>query len=332
MSDYEKPLKGGNAHVYLLHGDAAFLTREAAHWLKDRVLAGAPEEFALDRFDGTDRPDPERIAQAARTLPMMVPRRLVWVRSAEGLFGLQKAATMPLLKYLDSPDATTCLLFQANEKAKRNGALVKALEEKACVLESKAPRERELPRWIEDRVRARGRKLEQGAALALADAIGDDLASLDSALERLSLYVEGKSVITVAHIEATIAHTRGRTVWELTDAVADRNPAKALELAHHLLGQGEAPLRLLGVVNRQYRQLLLGHGARANGASLQDAAHQAGIPPFRVAAFGRQVDRYRSIELLGALDRLARADQDLKGSKLPGELIFEALLLDLCAG
>ena len=55
------------------------------------------------------------------------------------------------------------------------------------------------------------------------------------------------------------------------------------------------------------------------------------MPPFRVTAFARQVDRYQSRDLLVALDRLARADQDLKGSKLPGALIFEALLLDLCA-
>lgn len=332
MSDLDKALKGGNAPVYLLHGDAPFLTREAAIWLKDQVLAGAPEEFALDRFDGSDRPDAERIAQAARTLPMMVPRRLVWIRAAEGLFALQKAQITPLLKYIEHPDPTTCLLFQANEKAKRTSALVKALEEKACVFESKTPRERELPRWIEDRAKARGRRFEHGAAAALVDAVGDDLGALDGALERLTLFVEGKAPITAAHIEEAIAHTRTRTVWELTDAVADRDPAKALALAHHLLTQGEQPLRLLGVVNRQYRQLLQGHGARAQGASLQEAATQAGIPPFRIAAFGRQVERYRSSELLTALDHLAKADQDLKGSKLPGELIFEALLLDLCSG
>lgn len=332
MSDLEKPLKGGTAPVYLLHGDAPFLTREAAIWLKDRVLAGAPEEFALDRFDGGDKPDPERIAQAARTLPMMVPRRLVWVRAAEGVFALQKAQITPLLKYLDQPDPTTCLLFQANEKAKRTGALVKALEEKACVFETKTPRERELPRWIEERAKARGRRFESGASAALVDAIGDDLANLDGALERLTLFVEGKAPITAAHVEETVPHTRTRTVWELTDAVADRDTAKALALAHHLLSQGEQPLRLLGVVNRQYRQLLLGHGARAQGATLQEAAAQAGIPPFRMAAYGRQVERYKSSELLAALDHLARADQDLKGSKLPGELIFEALLLELCSG
>ncbi|MEZ4475005.1 MAG: DNA polymerase III subunit delta [bacterium] len=331
MSELDKALKGGSAHLYLLHGDAALLTREAADWLRERVLAGAIEDFNLDRFDGGDRPDAEAIAQAARTLPMMADRRLVLVRNAEGLLNQAKGGLGPLLKYVADPDPTTCLVFQANEKVKRTGALVKLLEQKGCVLESKAPRERELPRWVEERARLRDRRLDPAGAALLVDSIGADLAALDSAVERLTLYVEGNAVIQAKHVAETVPHTRTRTVWELTDAVADRDPAKALGLAHLLLSQGEQPLRLLGVVNRQFRQLLLGHGARAAGASLQEAATQAGIPPFRVTAFARQVDRYRSVDLLRALDRLARADQDLKGSKLPGELIFEALLMDLCA-
>ncbi|MCB9549812.1 MAG: DNA polymerase III subunit delta [Myxococcales bacterium] len=331
MSDLDKALKGGSAQLYLLHGDAALLTREAGEWLRQRVLDGAIEDFNLDRFDGGDRLDAEAIAQAARTLPMMAARRMVWVRNAEGLLNQAKGNLGPLLKYVAAPDATTCLVFQANEKVKRTGALVKALEKDGCVLESRAPRDRELPRWVEERARLRGRRIESAAAALLVDAIGADLASLDGAVERLTLYVEGKGTIQAAHVEETVPHTRARTVWELTDAVADREPAKALGLAHLLLSQGEQPLRLLGVVNRQFRQLLIGHGARAAGASLQDAATQAGVPPFRVTAFARQVDRYQSRDLLVALDRLARADQDLKGSKLPGALIFEALLLDLCA-
>jgi DNA polymerase III delta subunit len=68
------------------------------------------------------------------------------------------------------------------------------------------------------------------------------------------------------------------------------------------------------------------------GASTQEAAKAAGVPAFRVRDFERQLGLYRGDELLKALDRLAKADQGLKGSKLPPGIIFESMILDLCAG
>ncbi|MEZ4465049.1 MAG: DNA polymerase III subunit delta [bacterium] len=329
MSELDKALKGGSAHLYLLHGDAALLTREAADWLRERVLAGAIEDFNLDRFDGGDRPDAEAIAQAARTLPMMADRRLVLVRNAEGLLNQAKGGLGPLLKYVGDPDPTTCLVFQANEKVKRTGALVKLLEQKGCVLESKAPRERELPRWVEERARLRDRRLDPAGAALLVDSIGADLAALDSAVERLTLYVEGNAVIQAKHVAETVPHTRTRTVWELTDAVADRDPAKALGLAHLLLSQGEQPLRLLGVVNRQFRQLLLGHGAgRPRPCRRRRPRPASALPGHGVRAPG-WIGTGRGSAARAGPPGAGRSGP--QGQQAARGLIFEALLMDLCA-
>ena len=142
---------------------------------------------------------------------------------------------------------------------------------------------------------------------------------------------EDDAVVQAEHVEQTVAHTRARTVWELVDAVADRDASKALARAHALLDQGERALGLLNLVVRQFRQLLLGRSALLNGASPDQAAAAAGVPSFRVRAFVRQVERYQGRELLDALDRLAAADRALKGSKVPDALVFEGLVLDLCA-
>lgn len=326
----EAQLAGGDAPVYLLHGDESFLTRQATEWLRQKVLTGVADDFNLDRFDARDGFDPERIAQAARTLPMMAPRRLVWVRNAEAAFGTAADALKPLLTYIESPDPSACLVFQANEKVNKTSTLYKRLAKFACVLEAETPRERELPEWLVGRAEERGRRLHADAAGALVEAVGSDLAALDAALDRLYLYVEGDAIIELRHVEETVPHTRSRTVWELLDALADRNLGKALERAHQLIGQGEHPLKLQSLVVRQFRQLLVGRSARAAGATPKDAALAAGVPPFRANVFARQLGNYQGGELLTALDRLAELDRALKGSKVPPELLFEAALLDLC--
>lgn len=326
-----RALKNGEGALYLLHGPAPLLTRRAFDWLRPRVTGGFAEDFNLDRFDARDRLPLDRIVDAARTLPMMAPRRLVWVKNAEAMFVGQAGNNAALLRYIESPDPTTCLVLTANDTVDRRGKLYKALEKAAVLYEAHPPSERELVGWISAQAAERGRTLHPDAAHLLADAVGRDLATLDAALERLCLFVEAPAPIEMAHVEQCVPHTRAHSVWELADAVADRNLPKALATAHELLGQGEPALKILGLVADRVRKLILGRAARANGASVQEAAQAAGIPPFKANEFGRQLQRYKGAELLQAMERLAEADWQLKRSKLDDELLLESLLIDLCA-
>jgi DNA polymerase III subunit delta len=328
---WERTLSGGQAPVYLLHGDERFNTREAIAWLRTTVLAGGIEDFNLDRFDAKEGFDVDRITHAARTLPMMCPKRLVWVRNAEAAFGRSKDYLGPLLAYLEAPDPMACLVFEATCKVKKSTTLYKRIAKVGCIYEAITPRERELPGWVSARVRHTGRQISGSAADALVDAIGGDLAALQTAIERLSLYVSEPDRIEEAHVRETISHTRTHSVWELVDAVANRHVSKALSRAHQLLGQGQAPLQLLALIIRQFRQLLIGCDVRRRGGSVSEAAAEAGVPRFRERQFGTQLNQYGFDELLVALERLERADASLKSSKLADELIFESTLLDLCA-
>lgn len=326
-----RALKNGEGPLYLLHGEATFLTRRAFDWLRAQVTGGFAEDFNLDRFDARDKTPVDRIVDAARTLPMMAPRRLVWVKNAEALFSGQAGNNAALLRYIERPDASTCLVFTGNDVVDRRGKLYKALEKAAIVWEARTPPERELVPWIAGQAQERGRILHPDAAHLLAEAVGRDLAGLDAALERLCLFVEAPAPITMEHVAATVPHTRSHTVWELADAVADRNLGAALAHAHELLGQGEPALKILGLIADRVRRLILGRAARAQGATVQEAAQAAGIPPFKANDFGRQLQRYKGSELLVALERLAAADWQLKRSKLDDELLLEHLLMDLCS-
>ena len=325
-------LAGGAASVYLLHGDETFLSRRAVRWLRDAVLKGIAEDFNLDRFDAQERPDIEGIVGAARTLPMMAERRLVWVTNAQGLFvGRKLAGIDRLMAYIKAPDPSSCLVLHAMGRVSGRTALYKTLSEHARIYEAVAPYERELMGWAQAGARARNRTLEPDAATFLVETVGRNLHALEAALEHLSLFVDPGRPIELSHVEDAIAHTRAHTVWELVDAVADRSFSRALAQAHRLIGQGESELRLLGMIARQLRQLIVGRAAKAAGKSPQEVATLAGVRSFNRAAFIRQLDSYRGDELLRAVNRVAEADRALKSSRLPSKLIFEGALMDLCA-
>ena len=329
---WPKILDEGRHPVYLLHGEEPFLIHHGGAWLQESVLAGAVADFNLDRFDARESVKAARVVEVCRTLPMMAARRMVRVMHAEALLKDRNAAQAEiLLTYLKDPDPSTCLVLQAHDKIKKNTKVYKAIAASGLVYEAKTPYERELTGWVAAQAQGRGRVLRADAAAFLITAVGRDLSGLDSAVERLCLYVPESDPIELRHVEEVVGHTRARTIWELLDAITDRDVAKALAQVHELLSQGENPLGLLAMITRQVRQLVIGRSVRARGADAKAVAQAAGVPPFKAQSFIRQLDRYRGDELIQALDRLSQADQALKRSKLPAELLLEAAVLDVCA-
>ena len=128
-------LHDGEGLIYLLHGDETFVSRQAFDWLKERVLDPGLADYNLDRFDARDSFEPS-VSLAARTLPMMASKRPVLVRNAEVVFTRSKDAVNPLLKYVADPDPSTCLVFHAMARVKKNGALFKRIQKTGCVVES----------------------------------------------------------------------------------------------------------------------------------------------------------------------------------------------------
>ena len=69
--------------AYLVLGEEPLLRDDAVALLREAVLAGAPEDFNLDRLDG-ERTRPAALLDAVGSLPVMAERRLVLLREPEG--------------------------------------------------------------------------------------------------------------------------------------------------------------------------------------------------------------------------------------------------------
>src|SRR4051812_16112892 len=77
------PLREGDpGPLYFLHGKERYLVDRAVDLLRARVLDPRTKDFNYELFYGKEA-GASRIAQAARTLPMMAKRRLILVRDAD---------------------------------------------------------------------------------------------------------------------------------------------------------------------------------------------------------------------------------------------------------
>ena len=166
------------------------------------------------------------------------------------------------------------------------------------------------------------------AAAALVDAIGNDLPAIDDALERLALYVgetpndrpgRGRSVRDQGAGRVDLGAGR-RGLACATGAPRFARPTS-------LLADREPPLRILAMVARQLRIVSRMRRRWPPALPPQDAAKEAGAPPFKardLAAAARRFDRHA---LAHAFAVLAEADLALKGSKRPADIVLQAAIL-----
>jgi DNA polymerase-3 subunit delta len=99
--------------------------------------------------------------------------------------------------------------------------------------------------------------MDKGTYLALVDMTGFDLRTFCSSLEKLINYVGKRNTITVEDVEAVLKRTKKDPIYELTNAIADRNTEKSLFFLGSILASEFHPLQVLSAIVNQIRKLLL---------------------------------------------------------------------------
>jgi DNA polymerase-3 subunit delta len=98
-------------------------------------------------------------------------------------------------------------------------------------------------------------KLTAGAADALVEMIGEEIGMLDSEIAKLAVYLAPGATIDESLVRDVVAGWQAKTVWQITDAIADGNAAEALRHLDKLIGGGQKPIALLPQISWALRRL-----------------------------------------------------------------------------
>lgn len=267
---------GDTRPLYLLEGD----DQQSRHDLALEFLALVDEglhAFNVQTFYANEATNAGArdqmigdIISAARTLPMMVPRRVLLVHEAEKLLSPRKgrddeeAAPVPkaggkkkrvltaseeLEEYFESPEPLTTLVFVAGP-LDGNRRLVKQLRKRAVTvdcgsLESVA----DATTWIKAFLRKEGLDIEPRAVTALLDATGLSLGRVRAETDKLALYVAGEKTVTVQHVKDTTTPVDEPGDGPVVGfAIRDGDVKTALREVTTLLDSGAPHLPILGQI------------------------------------------------------------------------------------
>jgi DNA polymerase III subunit delta len=193
------------------------------------------------------------LLQAANTLPMMSPRRIVVVLEAEKLLvpkreskaGDEDQKRLEVLILDPSPHATVVFVCGLLDRRRR---AVKLLIDRASVVDCGTIEDAaDAERWVKTRAAKEGVNLDPGAVRVLVDRGGNDLVRLRSALERVMLYALGQPAITADDVKQVVSPAPdAQEEFGIANAVQNGNAAAALRQLSAALEAGAVPFFLMG--------------------------------------------------------------------------------------
>jgi DNA polymerase III subunit delta len=319
--------RGQTPPATLLHGPEPFLLDEAVVRLT-RGICPDPARVPLAREILEAREaGAEAIVRSALVLSWDGGRRLVVVKGVEGLPARQGE---PLAEYLQAPNPACALVLLAGQRLEGAHWLLKAMPP-AGVVAVPQPSGGALVRWLHGRAASEGLELEEEAALALVELLGEDPAALAGELEKAALTGGADNRrITVREVRAVVGEHRLRHIFELTGALDARDAGAALRVLDTLLNAGEEPLVVAAMLAREVRMAWQVAEWLALGREADAVVPRLRRPP---AAARALIDYARRLTPAAAARLLERCWEAERRMKLGGPPRAELALLvaDLCA-
>jgi len=249
--------------VYVLHGSDDYLRLHHRGRLVNELLGDAPTELAVRRFDPTA--ELADVLDELRTVPFLAPRRVVILTGADPFVTRHRAA---LEAYLGAPADRGSLILEVSNWQGR-WRLAKIAAKVGEIVDCSPPRR--LGPHLATLARERGKRLAGRAGPLLAEWVGNDLARLDSEIEKLALYVGPREEITADDVAAVVAATAGPVAFALANALGARDLHAALTALGELMTSPGEEYRVLGLIAWHLRRSRSGHGARPTARAARDA-------------------------------------------------------------
>ncbi len=333
---------------YILHGEDELSRTETLNQLRAKM--GDPQFADLNttQFDGRKLSLSE-LTHACDAVPFLTDKRLVIVEGMLARFDprqrksdddageIEEEANPTLAKdliaYLERLPESTRLVFIETKMLAKNNSVYKyatAIDDKkkAFVKDFAAPKENALPKWIQDRVKAKGGTIDGNAVAELAAHIGADLRLLDNEIEKLLTY-RANETIRAEDVRALVAPVRESDIFALVDAVGRSDPRNALTLLHAQLDHNAAPVYLMSMITRQFRLLLQMKDLATRGKTVDVAREQLKLHPFVANKTWTQALHFTLPQLEAIYQKLLDADIAIKTGRSEPVLALDLLIAEL---
>ncbi len=315
--------------IYLLQGEEPYYIDEISDYIEKNVLSEAERGFNQTIFYGKDS-DPITIAESAMRFPMMASKQVIIVKEAQSLSKIESLAS-----YAEKPLVSTVLVLNYKyKKLDSRTKLSKLIKKNGVVFTSEKIRDYKLPDWINVYLAHRNFSITPQAAQILTAYLGTDLSKVANELDKLVIAIENTNTITPEHIEQNIGFSKDFNVFELQNALGEKNVLKANQIIQYFGANATLnPIqKTIANLYFYFSKLFTYHFLKDK--SERNVSAQLRVHPFVAKGYVMAAKRYSPTKLYEIMGILREYDMKSKGfgvstmvdnAELQKEMIYKIL-------
>ena len=309
----------------LLYGPDEGLARERAAAVARSVCPDLKDPFRVAELTAAALTlDPARLADEAAQLSLVGGRRVVRVRGAGD--GLAKL----FAEFLNGTPGEAFVVVEAGELPSRS-SLRRTFESapSAVAIGCYPDTPRDLAAVIRETLAAHRVTASRDAGQFLVEHLGGDRLLTRSELEKLVLYAGEGSRVELDDAQVSISDTAALELDDSIMAAAEGDAAKVDRVLGRVFQEGESPVSVIRALLRHLQRLHALTAQLTGGASVDEVLRGARPPIFfkQEESFRRQLGLWTEGRLRAHLDRVAKAELNMKTTGFPAETICREAML-----
>ena len=324
MKRIVEDIKSGRfSKVYLLYGEEAYLRRQYCENLR-KALVSEGDTMNYSVYAGKDIHVNE-VIDCAGTMPFFAECRVILIENS----GWLKNGNDQIVALIKNLPETTYIIF-AEEEIDKRSKLYKAIIANGYAALCEMQDEATLKKGVLGLLKKEKKQITADALDLLLDKTGTNMENIRREVEKLICYKYYEEGITEADVEALCVVQIQNQIFDMVEAVAQKEQKRALELYYNLLALKEAPMKILALIARQFHMLLQVKEMKGMGYQESDIAKKTGLNPYYLKKkYIPQATRFQLLQLADALTTCVEAEERVKTGRMLDKLSVELLIIGL---
>jgi len=314
--------------IYLLYGDESYYIDQISDYIENNVQEEVYKPFSQFVVYGKDI-DTTNLISLAKQIPMGVPFQVIIVKEAQNIKNIEN-----LEQYAQKPvDSTILVLCYKHKKPDKRTRFYKAVAKQGIIFESKKIYDNKIPAWISQYLQQKNYKINNKSTLLLNEYLGNDLGKITNEIDKLLINIPEGHSINESDIEKNIGISKDYNIFELQDALGNRNILKANKIVNYFKSnpKDNPSIKTITILFSFFIKVFQYHFIQ-NKVDNHVAA-KLGVAPFTVRNYRTAANNYSTKQLSQIIALLREYDLKAKGvnststddAELVREMIFRIL-------
>ena len=314
-------------NTYLLFGLENYLIDEKIKEIKDKIKIEEDNIITFDlNFDSISS-----VLVEASTVSMFSDKKLIICDNSSFLTAskvISDNEQKDLTKYLENQFKDVYIIFIVrDEKIDSRKKISKLVNKVSKVYDCNKIESYRLSNYLGDYIRDKGYSISSSSIELIISKVGYELSNIIKELDKMFIYKGNDTKITKEDIDEVITNNLEKNIFELTNAIVNKEKNKINDIYNDLIKSGEDPIKLIVTLSNQFRLIMQVKLMRSGGYSEKEIVTILKEHPYRINLAMKSA--YNIEDIKNILLKLSNLNFEIVTGKIDKFFGFEMFLLNL---